>query len=223
MRTGLQSPPVLSWRDFQPLLEETVRKRSFQRKAFLCRAGAEATELYLVEEGRVHLFTRSSQGRTLTLNIVEPGDFFGASALSSQPCHKGWAQALTDGRLYAIPRRHLGMLLRRKPGLAALMIENLGKQIRKAERRLGDLAFKSVPQRLAALLLDMLEPLTARGQGPAYLPHRYTHQQMAYMVNSQRETVTRAFGRFRDDRLLDFDQRRIVLLDIQRLREIALR
>jgi CRP-like cAMP-binding protein len=137
--------------------------------------------------------------------------------------HESDAQALTDGVLYVIPRQKMEQLLAQEPALPLLIMENLGRRLQAVERRLGDLAFKSVPQRLAALLLDLAGPLALRSRGPARLPHRYTHQQLAEMINTHRETVTKVFNHFRDDRLLSSSRQGIVLLDMDRLREMALR
>lgn len=204
-------------------LKQAARRKAFHRGEVLFQAGRPAGELYLLERGRVRLFSRSPQGRNLTLSVVEPGDIFGEQALFPRRNWTSHAQALTDGVLYALPRQKLEELLRDDPTLVLQILENLGKRLRSVERRLGDLVFKSAPERLAALLLDMVDPSARKGSGPTRLPFRYTHQQFAEMINTHRETVTKIFSRFRDDRLLDFDRDQIVLLDMERLREMSLR
>lgn len=223
MRRG--SHPVLprAQKDPWALLKQTAKERSFRKKEFIYLAGDRAGDLYLLDQGRVRLFKHSPQGRNLTLSIVEPGDLFGEMGLFAGGRHESHAQALSDGFLYAIPRRHLQFFLEQDPSLAVLVMENLGQRLETVERRLGDLVFKSVPQRLAALLLDLAGPTALSGSGPARLPHHYTHQQLADMINTHRETVTKVVNRFRDDQLVDVDRREIVLLDMERLREMARR
>ncbi len=204
-------------------LKQAARRRTFHRGEVLFQAGRPADELYLLERGRIRLFSRSPQGRRLTLSVVEPGDIFGEQALFPRGARTSHAQALTDGVLYALSRQRLEELLWEDPTLVLQVLENLGKRLRSVERRLGDLVFKSAPERLAALLLDMVDPRVRQSSGPTWLPFRYTHQQFAEMINTHRETVTKIFSRFRDDRLLDFDRDQIVLLDMERLREMSLR
>ncbi|MBN1484511.1 MAG: Crp/Fnr family transcriptional regulator [Chloroflexia bacterium] len=223
MRSGSHPPLSMTRRDPWAPLKQAARERTFENKDFLYLAGDRAGELYLLAKGRVRLFKHSSHGRNLTLSIVEPGDFFGVKALFPGGRHQNHAQALTKVRVHAIPRRHLAVILEKDPSLALLLLENLSQRVQSTERRLGDLAFKSVPQRLAALLLDLAAPNLHRSYGPTRLPHRYTHQQLAEMINTHRETVTKIFNRFRDDNLLQFDRRSIVLLDVNRLQEMALR
>jgi len=204
-------------------LKRLAQRREFRQKQILYRDGDAANELYLLEQGRVQLFRRSSQGRNLTLSIVEPGDLFGEMVLFPRGTQESDAQALTDGVVWVVPRQKMEQLLPQEPALPLLIMENLGRRLQTVERRLGDLAFKSVPQRLAALLLDLAGPAAVRSRGPARLPHRYTHQQLAEMINTHRETVTKVFNLFRDDRLLSSNRQGIVLLDMDRLREMALR
>lgn len=204
-------------------LKRAAERRSFRKKQMLYRSGNTADELYLLEQGRVRLFSNSAQGRNLTLSIVEPGDIFGEMALFPGKPRGSHAQALSDGVLYAVPRRQLTLLLEQDPTLVVRVMENLGQRLQAVERRLGDLVFKSVPERLAALLLDLAGPAAEKSRGPTPVPNRYTHLQLAEMINTHRETVTKIFNRFRDDRLLEFDRQGIVLLDMERLREMALR
>ena len=223
MKSGSFSPVFRTQHDPWSLLKQAAQRRTFGRKHTLARIGDPANELFLLEEGRVRLFSRSPQGRGLTLSVVEPGDIFGEQVLFPSQQWVSDAQPLSAGVLYAIPRHRLEALLEQDPSLVVRIMENLGRRLQTVERRLGDLVFKSVPERLAALLLDLVGPRAQSGDGPTRVPDRYTHLQLAEMINTHRETVTKVFNRFRDDRLLDFDRREIVLLNMERLREMALR
>jgi CRP-like cAMP-binding protein len=223
MRNGSFPTLFKTQQDPWAALKRAAARRAFGKKEMLHRAGDPADELYLLDQGRVRLFNNSLQGRNLTLSIVEPGDIFGEMALFPGRLRGSHAQALSSGVLYAVPRRQLTLLLEQDPMLVVRVMENLGQRLQAVERRLGDLVFKSVPERLAALLLDLVGPAAQKGRGPTPVPNRYTHLQLAEMINTHRETVTKIFNRFRDDRLLEFDRRGIVLLDMERLREMALR
>jgi CRP-like cAMP-binding protein len=223
MKTGSLPPMFRTPQDPWASLKQIAQHRTFGRKDTLARVGDPATELYLLAQGRVRLFSHSPQGRNLTLSVVEPGDIFGELVLFANQRWVSDAQALSDGALYAIPRHKLEVLLEQDPSLVLRVMENLGQRLQAVERRLGDLVFKSVPERLAALLLDLVGPNARQNDIPTRVPNRYTHLQLAEMINTHRETVTKVFNRFRDDRLLDFDRREIVLLDMGRLREMALR
>ncbi|PMP87215.1 MAG: Crp/Fnr family transcriptional regulator, partial [Chloroflexus aggregans] len=100
------------------------------------------------------------------------------------------------------------------------MLELLGQQRLIVSRRIEEVAFKSVPARLASVLLEMSETQPAAAPQPTRVPRR-THQQLADMINAYRETVTKVINQFRDARLLDIDSSGITLLNPSRLRELA--
>jgi CRP-like cAMP-binding protein len=100
-------------------------------------------------------------------------------------------------------------------------MELMGRRLRNTENKLADIAFKSVPQRLATVLLNMAGETD---DIPANIPPtivRYTHQQLAEMIGSYRETVTKAMGEFRDTHLIRIDEDVIQLIDMEGLRQLA--
>lgn len=223
MRSGSFPTLLVSNQDPWTLLRRTARRRSFQERETLYRAGDPAQEIYLLGEGRVRLFSHSGKGRSLTLSIVRPGDLFGELAMFPRKRQASMAQAFSDGVLYAISHQQIEALLAANPTLVLQIMENLSRRQQATERRLGDLVFKSVPDRLATLLLELAGPAAGQDRGPTHVPERYTHAQLAEMINTHRETVTKTLNRFQDDHLVEFDRRRVVLLDMPRLREMALR
>jgi CRP/FNR family transcriptional regulator, cyclic AMP receptor protein len=97
----------------------------------------------------------------------------------------------------------------------------MSQRLRALERKLADIAFKSVPQRLATVLLNLADRQGARpdhSEPPGVV--RYTHQQLAEMIGSYRETVTKAIGEFREAGLIRVEEDLIYLTDIVRLREL---
>jgi CRP-like cAMP-binding protein len=88
------------------------------------------------------------------------------------------------------------------------------------EQKLADIAFKSVPQRLATVLLGLADT-HASGRGGPPTVVRYTHQQLAEMIGSYRETVTKAIGDFREAGMIRIENESIYLTDITRLRALV--
>ena len=99
-------------------------------------------------------------------------------------------------------------------------LELLGQHRLTVSRRIDEVAFKSVPARLASVLLEMSADQPAGTQPEQRVPRR-THQQLAEMINAYRETVTKVINQFRDARLLDIDHSGITLLNPSRLRELS--
>jgi CRP-like cAMP-binding protein len=111
------------------------------------------------------------------------------------------------------------MRIERDPGLGLALLLDIGQHRIAVSARLEDVAFRSVPARLAGLLLELA---CAHGSESlsAVLP-RHSHRQLAEMINAYRETVTKVLIQFRDARLLEIDRTTITLVNLARLRELA--
>jgi CRP/FNR family transcriptional regulator, cyclic AMP receptor protein len=134
--------------------------------------------------------------------------------------HDSFAETMVESRVGTLGRDALRDLLSANPALALRLMAVLSRRLRAMERKLADIAFKSVPQRLAGVLLSLVADGgdTADDTVPAVL--RYTHQQLAEMIGSYRETVTKAIGEFREAGLIRVEEDAIYLTDIARLRAI---
>lgn len=177
-----------------------------------------AAELYVIKEGRIALNLLSSEGRTLTVRVVKAGEIFGHAALLSDGAYDTFAQALRPTTVAAVRRDDLEALMIDRPVLALGLMDDLGRHSQALSRQLENVAFKSVPARLAALLLDLAQP---SGREEPVSTGRWTHQELADMINAYRETTTKVLNQFRAAHLIDVDRGGVRLLDVTRLREVA--
>lgn len=178
--------------------------------------------LYLLRRGRVRIYKLSPEGRALTLLILEPSSLFGEMALAEDWVHDTFAESMTECSIGTIRRDDLRLALNAYPAAALRFMNIMSRRLRALERKLADIAFKSVPQRLATVLLNLADTHQADAR-PASPPAvvRYTHQQLAEMIGSYRETVTKAIGEFREAGLIRVEEDAIYLTDMARLRELA--
>lgn len=201
-------------RHFAPLgTTLTVR-----RHATIHVAGQPARSLYIVATGQVGQQLVSPEGRVLTLRVLEPGQAFGLETIGATAQYESVATALTPVRVLVVPQATVRTELAQHSALLMDLVELLGLYRRQVSRRIDEVAFKSVPARLASVLLELSEASTVPPT-----PHvaRRTHQQLADMVNAYRETVTKVINQFRDARLLRVDREGITLLNPAGLRDMA--
>ncbi len=216
MTPRLREAETLLWQRLAPL----GQAQAFRRHSTIYSPAQPAQTIYLLAAGQVGLHLASREGRLLTVRVVESHQLFGLSALERQAMYDTFAEALTPVRVLAVPRAAALPLIAGDEQLAAAMIELIGQQRLIVSRRIEEVAFKSVPARLASVLLEMSETQPATTPQPTRVPRR-THQQLADMINAYRETVTKVINQFRDARLLDVDSSGITLLNPSRLRELA--
>jgi CRP-like cAMP-binding protein len=207
-------PAIRQWDE----LERRGVTRRFIKGGTIYMPEEAAREMYVIKDGRVALNLLSSEGRTLTVRVVKTGDIFGHAALLSDGSYDTFAQALRPTTVAAVRRDDLESLMVERPALALALMDDLGRHSQALSRRLENVAFKSVPARLAALLLELAQPSSRDEQAST---GRWTHQELADMINAYRETTTKVLNQFRAAHLIDVDRGGVTLLDVGKLREVA--
>jgi CRP/FNR family cyclic AMP-dependent transcriptional regulator len=169
--------------------------------------------LFILRAGRVRLYTIGAEGRSLTTAIVEPGDVFGEMAALGQSLAGMFAETLEPTTLCVMSRADVDRLLLADPRIAARIAGLLGRRVAELERRLADVVLKSAPDRVASTLTRM-----ADRDGATI---RLTHEQLAELVGTTRETVTKVLGDLSALGLVHLRRGRIVIKDSQGLRELV--
>ncbi len=176
--------------------------------------------LFILKAGRVRLYHLSPDGKALTTAILESGTIFGEMALLGQGLSGSYAEALTPCVLCLMSREDVVTLLLGDPRIALRITEILGRRLIDAERRWSEFAFQSLPQRMAALLLRLAQEPRTRLFGGGAPEVRYTHEQLAEMIGTYRETATKILNDFRAAGWVELRRGKIVILDRAALQNV---
>ena len=171
--------------------------------------------LFLLKKGRVQLYRISPAGKKIVVATLGPGAIFGEMSVVGQGMHNTFAQAANNCVLCIMSRTDVERLMREKPAVAFRFVEALGDRVSKLEGQLEELAFKSIPCRLAGLLLQL-----AKEQGGDVVAG-YTHQDFGELLGTYRETVTQTLNEFRADGLVEIGRKRVKLRDAVYLERLA--
>ncbi|WP_027878039.1 Crp/Fnr family transcriptional regulator [Meiothermus cerbereus] len=196
--------------------EQVFRSFTARRNSYVCYPEDEARTLYYVLEGWVRLFQLGPQEEEITLTVVGAGDIFGEGALLPDQRYGVFAEPLVDCELLSASREDLLRLTSRFPEAQAAFVLLLSRRLRKAEERLRDLRFKEVLPRLAKALL------TAMRKSKEGLEVTLSHQDLAHLAGSTRETITKVLGELAMDDTIELGYRRILILKPDTLRRVAL-
>ncbi len=177
--------------------------------------------LFMLKKGRVRIYRLSPDGHELTLTVVSAGAVFGEMSLTAQRLENAYAEAQEPVVVCAMQREDLERLISEKPQVGLKIMQTLSERLSQAEDLVEDLALKEVPARLASLILRLVENEgVVNVEGPK-IPTRYTHRQLAAMIGSKRETVTKAFALLQQAGVVELHRRRIQVLDPESLERIA--
>jgi len=188
----------------------------WQRRQLILEPESRGDRIYLVKTGAVRVYQISPEGRELTTGILRAGQLLGTAALAGVKQQAAFAEALEPNTCVCdATADEFLRLMSAHPALAAKVMVTLARQALRLEQQLEQLAFQEVPVRVAQALVQLVED--NRGE----LPPNLTHEALARLIGSTRETVSKILGEFADQRLVELGYRRIRVLDWPRLREIA--
>lgn len=180
------------------------------------------TVLFIVKAGSVCIYRLSPEGRRLTLAVLGPGALFGEMPLVGQRMGDGFAEALEPSVLCLMSEQDVTSMLIADSRIAGRIITGLGRRLAEVEQRLADTVLKPVPQRLAAVLCQLVEAAPETGllgyRGPEI---RLTHEQIADLVGTTRVTTTKLLGDLRASGLVRLRRGGVVVVNRDRLRTVA--
>lgn len=206
---------------FRDLPKEEVARLARTTTMFTCprgrtiyRPGEVNAALFLLKKGRVQIVRESADGKRLISAILGPETFFGEMALIGQRFPQdSAAEAVEDALVCVLSRRDLEELIMKHPKVGLRFLEQISARLLDTEAIVEEFAFKSIPARLAGLLLR-LAPAPDRTV-PA------SHQELADMVGTYRETATLTLNDFRSRGLVELGRRRVRILDPDGLEALA--
>ncbi|MBD8870423.1 Crp/Fnr family transcriptional regulator [Nocardioides sp. MJB4] len=198
-------------------MAEAAPMRTYPPGAMLYTPQQRTETLFILKQGRVRIFRVSADGRALTTAILTPGTIFGEMVVVGQLMHDNFAEALEETVVCVMSSRDVHRLLLADPRIAARISETLGRRLALLEQRLSDAIFKSVPERVADTLVTLSTP-RALGRTPVV---QVTHEQLAALVGTSRETTTKVLGDLADRGLIGLGRGRIHVLDVAGLRGIG--
>lgn len=179
--------------------------REVARGALLYAPHRPAEVLFIVKKGRVRVYRTATDGRSLTTAIVMPGHLFGQMPLLGQRMDSAFAEMLEPGIICLMSTADVRRLLFSDVRIVARITALLGARCAELENRLTDTVLKSVPARICTTLA------TLAGSPPS--PVRLTHDQLADLVGTTRETTTKVLGDLRERRMIQLRRGRIEVLD----------
>jgi CRP/FNR family cyclic AMP-dependent transcriptional regulator len=200
--------------DLEGLLR-VLRTREYTRNSVILFAHEPCNGFYVLLSGQVKVMLIAEDGREVILSLVRPGDFFGEKALLDEEPHAASVIAMEDTKLLVLNRADFQRCINEMPGIAFGLLRALCRRLRDADHKIGGLILLDVTGRLCHLLLDLAN--YADGTTISDLP---THQVLAQMVGSTRETVSRTLGALADQGAIDVSRRGVKILNREAL-EIA--
>jgi len=198
-------------------LASIVVQKLYKKNQTIFAEGDDGNGLYVVLSGRVKVFKLSHEGKEQILHIIGPGKPFGEVAVFAGEHFPAHAQAMEETKSFFIPRNAFIDVIKKNPSLAMNMLAMLSRRLRKFTALVEDLSLKEVPGRLSAYLLYLSETK----QHARDLTLDISRGQLASLLGTIPETLSRILARMNSEDLIASDGRTIRILDREGLEELA--
>jgi CRP/FNR family cyclic AMP-dependent transcriptional regulator len=194
-----------------PETREVVKRhsalRSVRRNTVVIQKGDESGALYVVISGRLKVSVADEQGKEVILNTLGPGDYFGELAILGDTPRTATVVSLEDSNLLTLSRMAFLELVREQPDIALAVIRNLTARVAQLTEQVGRLALGDVYSRIR----DLLNEHAVEEEG-LLVTGRFTQSEIAQMVGSSREMVSRIFKDLREGGYIRLEDKRVVIL-----------
>lgn len=197
---------------------ELVRERSFPKGSVIVFEDDPGDALYLVARGQVKVVLIGEDGREVILSVLGEGNFFGEMSLIDEKPRSATVIAMVDSIVLVLRREDFQARLRTSPEIAIALLRELSRRLRRADEKIGSLVLLDVNGRLADLLLRLAEE-----EGGDRITKKLTHNVLAQMIGSSRETVSRTMRDFVERELVDVSRKEIQILNRTLLERAARR
>jgi CRP-like cAMP-binding protein len=201
----------------QALLDAGAVQRVGKGRPLVCQ-GEPALQIAMIGMGRLRLTRALADARTLSIGYRGTGDLIGEAALGGVSAYRETAVATEDVEALLVPVATVRALVAADQafgsGLLSMIVERHGD----TEDRLASMLFRNVEARLAEFLVKAAARWGIPEPRGVLIAAPFTHQEMANMIGSTRETVTLTLGDLRRKGVIEIDRRRVVVLDKEALK-----
>ena len=173
------------------ILTEHTHTRSYPANSILINEGDNTDSLYVILEGEVKAYACDETGKEVILNILRAGDYFGELSLVDDEPRSASVMTLTPTKVMIISKANFKQCLAENSSLAFNLIRALTRQVRGLTESVKSLALMDVYGRVAHTLLDLAKDKNEDGK--MVIKPKLTHQDIAHIVGSSREMVSRIF------------------------------
>jgi CRP/FNR family transcriptional regulator, global nitrogen regulator len=227
----------LTWGEYGELQEEECRElleilqdmgvasadRVYQPGDAIYSEGEYGDALYVLISGVVKLFRPYSGSKEATLRLLKPWDIFGHLAFAGEARQRAYAEAVTECKITKVPKIFMERAIRREPRAALKMMTLLELRLVQYEELVKCLLPRETEVRLANLLPILAQKFGEENplDGSVTINLRLTHQDLAAMVASTRESVTKVLNEMRGRGVVEIEGGRITLKDYAALSKLS--
>jgi CRP/FNR family transcriptional regulator, cyclic AMP receptor protein len=194
-------------------IEHIFLIRSYRKNQVIFLEEDTGNYMYIVLAGKLKITKATAGGKETILAIHRPGDFFGEMALLDGKTSPATVSAMEDCRIAYISKHDFTTLLMTNETVVRQIIQVLCARLRQVWGQIQTLSYSSAESRIRGGLHELARKHGVPDSRGIIIDLKITHQEMAEMVGTSRETVTRSLAKLKDAGVLQIEGRRIIVLE----------
>lgn len=204
------------------VIDRDSRSVFMKKRELLSYHGTARQAVYFVKKGKIKLLRTSPEGRSLILDILGGGTLFGELELEhATDDEEVTAEAMEDTLLCMMRRENFNRLMELVPALSIRITKLSGLRLKKIQNRLVDMLYCSIDVRLAKTLLALADEFGTVQPCGVLINLRLTHNDLAALIASTRETVSSALNSFRNKGAIEYSGHHFIISNRERLAMLA--
>lgn len=205
--------------DEHVMLNYEKQFRQFRRGEILYSEGSRISGFYCVNTGIIKVFKTGFDGKEQIIRFAKPGDIIAYRSVLSNEVACTSAKVIEDCSVCYIPAEILISLVKSNSDFALELLRLACRELGEANAFITDIAQKSVRERLAEILLLLVNDFGLDSQN--YLQISLTREELANIVGTATESVIRLLSEFKSDHLVELNGRKIRIMDTKGLLKIS--
>jgi len=196
-----------------------VIERKYKKNSTIFFEGDPGEGVYFIKSGQVKVSKSSEEGGEQILHLLGTGDIFAEVVLFDGGDFPATAQAVTDCQIGMIRNQDMEVFVRANPDVAFKFLKVMSHRLRAAQIRIKNLALQDTLRRTVGMLLHLAQEHGEETQEGIEINLPLNRQELANMVGTSRETVTRILSRLSKEGLITLDKHKIVIIDEEELQD----
>lgn len=188
-------------------------EKCYSRREMIFTPGDPDEYLYFVLSGTVRVYKTYSDFKEATVALLKDNGIFGKLDLIEEGSQDEFSEASTEVRVAMVRKASVSWLIKRQPEIALLLFSAFSDRLRQSDELIVTLLHREVSSRLAAMLLNLGERHGSKEGTETTIELRLTHMELANMIASTREAVSKAMTELQRESVIEVRNRRIVILD----------
>jgi CRP/FNR family transcriptional regulator len=199
------------------IISQVTLERKYSKNGVIFSDGEPGEGFHYVKTGKVKIVKLAADGREHIINILGPSDVFAEVLLFNKGPYPATAIAVEDSCIGIIRNSELEKVIIKHPHVAMNIIQVMSKKLLFIQQKVKSLAFSDSYAKVAQTVENLAFRYGRESQRGLEFDIDITRQDIANLAGTTRETVSRIFSAMKKEKVLDWDERRIVILDINRL------